>query len=128
MRYRLMDILLCPVCKNYPLELYVFEKVESKQTEEPKDTCETFCSYNNVKPLDVDKKLLLKACKTCLNVKIKWGMIVCKKCGRWFPISDEIPVMLPDELRKVQDDKNFLKMFDKVTPTDMLSKGKPTHL
>jgi len=128
MRYRLMDILLCPVCRNYPLELHVFEEHESKPAEEPKETCEVYCSYKNIKPSDVERKSLLESCRSCLNVKIKWGMIVCRKCGRWFPISDEIPVMLPDELRKAKDDKDFLKMFEKKAPAEVVSGGKPTHL
>ncbi|HZW82158.1 MAG TPA: Trm112 family protein, partial [Candidatus Deferrimicrobium sp.] len=32
------------------------------------------------------------------------GLIVCPKCQRWYPIRDEIPEMLPDELRKEADD------------------------
>jgi uncharacterized protein YbaR (Trm112 family) len=128
MRYRLMDILICPVCKNYPLELHVFEKVEQTPCEEPKETCEMFCSYNNIKSSDKDKNLLLGDCKKCLAAKIKWGMILCTNCGRWFPISEEIPVMLPDDLRKVDEDTNFLKMFEKFIPSETISKGKPTHL
>ena len=37
------------------------------------------------------------------------GLIVCPKCLRWYPIRDEIPEMLPDELRKESDDLPFLK-------------------
>ena len=123
-----MDILICPVCKNYPLELHVFEKVDQTQSEQPKASCEMYCSYNNIKPSDKDKNLLLEDCKRCLAVKIKWGMILCTKCGRWFPISEEIPVMLPDDLRKTKEDTDFLKMFEKAIPWEVMSKGKPTHL
>ena len=28
------------------------------------------------------------------------GVIICPKCLRWYPIRDEIPEMLPDELRE----------------------------
>jgi uncharacterized protein YbaR (Trm112 family) len=128
MRYRLMDILICPVCKNYPLELHVFEKVEQTPCEEPKETCEMFCSFNNIKSSGKDKNLLLEDCKKCLAIKIKWGMILCTNCGRWFPISEEIPVMLPDDLRKVNEDINFLKMFEKFIPSKTIIEGKPTHL
>ncbi|MGD0329952.1 MAG: Trm112 family protein [Nitrososphaeria archaeon] len=123
-----MDILICPVCKNYPLELHVFEKVEQTPCEEPKETCEMFCSYNNIKSSRKDKNLLLEDCKKCLAAKIKWGMVLCINCGRWFPISEEIPVMLPDDLRNVNEDTNFLKMFGKFIPSKTITEGKPTHL
>lgn len=128
MRYRLMDILICPECKNYPLELHVFEKVDHILNEIPKSTCEMYCSYNNIKPSDKNKSLLLEDCKKCLAVKIKWGIILCAKCSRWFPINEEIPVMLPDDLRKTKEDTDFLKMFEKIIPLEVISKGKPTHL
>ena len=32
------------------------------------------------------------------------GLIICPKCLRWYPIRDEIPEMLPDELRKEGED------------------------
>ena len=37
------------------------------------------------------------------------GVIVCSKCLRWYPIREEIPEMLPDELRKESEDLPFLK-------------------
>ncbi|MCX8188493.1 MAG: Trm112 family protein [Nitrososphaeria archaeon] len=128
MRYRLMDILACPICKNFPLKLYMFEQTELKITEAPKNTCELFCAYKNIKPENMEKNSLLQECIKCLAYNIKWGIIVCEKCGRWYPISEEIPIMLPDEMRKVEDDINFLKMFEKNVPDDILKKGKPHHL
>ena len=35
--------------------------------------------------------------------EIKDGVIICSKCSRWYPIRDEIPEMLPDELREKKD-------------------------
>jgi len=128
MRYRLMDILICPVCKNYPLELHVFEVAELKHAEPPKEACSQFCSYKNINPQSVDKEGLLKDCERCVKIKIKYGLIVCNKCGRWYPITDEIPVMLGDSQRNPRDDLNFLKLFEKQVPTEILYKGKPTHL
>ncbi|MEM3786256.1 MAG: Trm112 family protein [Nitrososphaeria archaeon] len=128
MRYRLMDVLACPICKNFPLKLYTFEQEELKITEVPKNICELFCAYKNIKLENLEKGSLLQECTKCLAYNIKWGIIVCEKCGRWYPISEDIPVMLPDEMRKAEDDINFLKMFEKKIPDDVLKNGKPHHL
>lgn len=128
MRYRLMDVLACPICKNFPLKLHVFEQIELKVTETPKNTCELFCAYKNISPETVEKSALLQECIKCLTYNIKWGIIVCEKCQRWYPITEDIPIMLPDEMRKVDEDISFLKMFEKVIPYDVLKRGKPHHL
>ena len=56
------------------------------------------------------------------------GMIVCPKCLRWYPIRDEIPEMLPDELRSKRDDVNFLKRWKDKIPEKILIEGKPFNL
>lgn len=47
----------------------------------------------------IDKELLaILACPACKNdVKLEGDRIVCVKCGRRYPIKDDIPVMLIDE-------------------------------
>ena len=56
------------------------------------------------------------------------GIIVCRKCLRWYPIIDEIPHMLPDELRKRDEDVQFLKKHRETMPEDVLKQGKPFNL
>jgi uncharacterized protein len=56
------------------------------------------------------------------------GLIVCPKCLRWFPIRDEIPEMLPDELRKDTEDLPFLKKWKDKAPQQIVSEGKPFNL
>jgi uncharacterized protein YbaR (Trm112 family) len=56
------------------------------------------------------------------------GLIVCPKCLRWYPIRDEIPEMLPDELRKADDDLPFLKKWKEKAPPQIVSEGKPFNL
>lgn len=56
------------------------------------------------------------------------GIIVCPKCNRFYPIKDEIPEMLPDELRNAEEDIRFLKKWEKVVPEKILKDGKPFNL
>ena len=56
------------------------------------------------------------------------GIIVCPKCLRWYPIRDEIPEMLPDELRNERDEIDFLKKWRDRIPDKILSDGKPFNL
>jgi len=56
------------------------------------------------------------------------GLIVCPKCSRWYPIRDEIPEMLPDELRKENEDLPFLKEWKGKIPEKIQLEGKPFNL
>ena len=47
------------------------------------------------------------------------GIIVCPKCNRWYPIREEIPEMLPDELRK--------EVRGSAVPEEMEGKGAPEN-
>ncbi len=56
------------------------------------------------------------------------GVIICPKCLRWYPIREEIPEMLPDELREEKDELPFLRKWKKKIPRKILSEGKPFNL
>jgi len=56
------------------------------------------------------------------------GIIVCPKCLRWYPIRDQIPEMLPDNLRNEKDEINFLRKWKKKIPEKILLNGKPFNL
>jgi uncharacterized protein YbaR (Trm112 family) len=56
------------------------------------------------------------------------GVIICPKYLRWYPIRDEIPEMLPDELRKEAEDLPFLKKWANKFPAKVVSEGKPFNL
>ena len=76
------------------------------------------------------------ACPVCqhspLNLKVFHdeeevveGLIFCNKCNRWYPIIDEIPFLLPDEMRNSTDDVPFLLRWKKLFPKKILKNGKP---
>ncbi|MEM2843241.1 MAG: Trm112 family protein [Candidatus Bathyarchaeia archaeon] len=56
------------------------------------------------------------------------GLIFCSSCKRWYPIIDEIPHMLPDELRRKDEDLNFLKKWREKIPEEIIKEGKPYTL
>jgi uncharacterized protein len=56
------------------------------------------------------------------------GAIFCSKCSRFYPIIDEIPIMLPDELRDKNQDMEFLKKHKNNLPEKIVNKGSPWHL
>ena len=104
MRYKLVDVLACPECKNFPLELHVIEasknhnevsNIKNELQSNTKPECELFCSYLN----KYTKSLTSAPCAECNMIDIKKGYLVCDKCNRWYPILDGIPELLPDYLR-----------------------------
>ena len=56
------------------------------------------------------------------------GILFCVKCSRFYPIIDEIPVMLPDDLREKQKDIEFLIKWQEKIPEKVIMHGKPWHL
>ncbi len=60
--------------------------------------------------------------------EIRSGIITCPKCNRWYPIIDEIPHMLPDDLREQTEDIAFLEKWKENIPSKVLSEGRPFNL
>jgi len=56
------------------------------------------------------------------------GVIFCTKCSRFYPIIDEIPDMLPDELREKNKHIEFLKKHKDNLPSKIVNEGLPWHL
>ena len=56
------------------------------------------------------------------------GVIFCPKCSRYYPIVEEIPIMLPDELRDKNQDIEFLKKYKNNLPDKIVISGAPWHL
>jgi len=56
------------------------------------------------------------------------GLLVCSECDRWYPISDEIPQLLPDDLRESMEDLRWLAKWKERVPERVLTSGKPFSL
>ncbi len=59
---------------------------------------------------------------------ISTGSLFCTKCSRFYPIIEEIPIMLPDELRDKRQEMEFLKNNKAKLPEKIVKSGKPWHL
>ncbi len=124
MKYRLMDLLACPMCKHFPLELIVFQENTYEVPEKiPSRTCEEYCGLL--------KKWVKEAkgdCVQCFSKEVAEGILICEACGRWYPIIEEIPHMLPDDLRESKEDLSFLERWKEKIPEKVLKEGKPFNL
>jgi uncharacterized protein YbaR (Trm112 family) len=89
MNKKMMDMLVCPIDKQFPLELY---ETKSKQ------------------------EVILE------------GALFCSKCSRFYPIIEEIPIMLPDELRDKKQDVDFLEKNKQDLPQKIIKDANPWHL
>jgi uncharacterized protein len=102
MKKSMLDILACPIDKNSPLELY---EINIKKDNDNDDV-----DHNDS------------------NIIITEGVLFCNKCSRFYPIIDEIPIMLPDELREKQTDIDFLQQWNDKIPEKVTKRGNPWHL
>ncbi|MDH5462937.1 MAG: Trm112 family protein [Nitrosopumilus sp.] len=59
---------------------------------------------------------------------ISEGVLFCTKCSRFYPIIEEIPIMLPDELRDKKQEIEFLKNNRNTLPEKITTKANPWHL
>lgn len=56
------------------------------------------------------------------------GVLLCSECNRYYPIIDEIPVMLPDDLRNRKEDLDFLNKWKSKLPKSVIDSGMPWNL
>nr|MBA2267836.1 hypothetical protein [Nitrosopumilus sp.] len=59
---------------------------------------------------------------------IEEGILLCKTCMRFYPITEEIPIILPDELRDKKKDIEFLEKWSTSVPEELLKNLKPWTL
>lgn len=117
MRKSLLEILACPIDKHSPLELieinvHLANESSSGKRSDNKKTLEE--QTDNDTAYD--------------NVIVKEGVLFCSSCSRFFPIIDEIPIMLPDELREREKDLQFLLDWETKIPSKILDHGVPWHI
>ena len=89
MNKKMMDMLVCPIDKHFPLEIF---EVKSKEE------------------------------------SVEEGVLYCTQCSRFYPIIEEIPILLPDDLRDKKQDMDFLKNHQEKLPEKIIKQGSPWHL
>jgi uncharacterized protein len=100
MKKHLLDILACPIDKFHPLVLFEFSSRITPGGEGQKQG----------------------------ELVIEEGILYCGRCARFFPIIDEIPIMLPDELRDRERDIKFLQKWRDRLPDKVISDPRPYHI
>ena len=78
-------------------------------------------------PIDKNHPLELYETKEKNDVVLE-GALFCPKCSRFYPIIEEIPIMLPDELRDKKLEIDFLKNNKENLPEKIITKANPWHL
>jgi uncharacterized protein YbaR (Trm112 family) len=78
-------------------------------------------------PIDKSHPLEIYEIKEKSDV-VSEGVLFCSKCSRFYPIIDEIPIMLPDELRDKKLEMKFLNDYKEKLPEKIITDGKPWHL
>lgn len=133
MKKHMLDILACPIDKNYPLELI---ELNVKELEKDKMK-ENYHPLNSEENNNIVKKNKNSGGGNKINeikhndekvIVVIDGILYCKKCSRFYPIIDEIPIMLPDELREKEKDLQFLKKWKHTIPEEILTQSNPWHL
>jgi uncharacterized protein YbaR (Trm112 family) len=132
MKKNMLDILACPLDKNYPLELI---ELNVKELEKEDKVKENYHTLNNNENNPIVKKNNNGGGNKANEIKRKEkviividGILYCKKCSRFYPIIDEIPIMLPDELREKEKDLQFLTKWKHSIPEEILTNSNPWHL
>jgi len=127
LKYRLMDLLACPIDKTFPLKLIVLRESEASVHSAAGGPCELYCGRlaREVKPSDTPEAL---GCSTCMKTEVEEGVLYCTTCSRWYPILEGIPRLLPDQLRDREEDLKFLRRFKDRLPREVVEEGRPYNL
>lgn len=56
------------------------------------------------------------------------GALFCNKCNRFYLVVDEIPIMLPDDLRGKEQELDILENWKSKLPPKITDEGKPWHI
>ena len=78
-------------------------------------------------PIDKNHPLELFEINEKDNI-VSEGVLFCSKCSRFYPIIEEIPIMLPDELRDKKQETEFLKNYKDKLPEKIITMANPWHL
>ena len=149
---RMLDILVCPFDKESKLELFEIESRVPQKDEEnlkkvlaQKFTDEVQQNKSRQKNNDMESGSIRKEYEEReknkidaysddlfadaeMDIVIEEGILFCNRCLRFFPIVEEIPIILPDEIRDKNKDLELLKKWSDSLPDKVVKKALPWHL
>jgi uncharacterized protein len=139
MNKKLLDILVCPFDKVSSLELFQFKakasfaSVNTISNNEGQDSKNTLTSENeNGRKMNDASTNSTSNSVSDMNEGtteiVEEGLLLCRSCLRFYPITEEIPIILPDELRDKKKDLEFLKTWNESIPNDLLKNLRPWTL
>lgn len=109
MMYSTLDLIACPICKHFPLVLYVFSETKRRTVigSISKPFCKVYCGLEKKYITEMTTKI---DCIECLSRDILWGLLCCPKCRRRYLIFYGVPLMYPGHLPY----KNKLRVLNKI--------------
>ncbi len=136
MNKKLLEILVCPFDKVSSLELFQFKSransgtlstIPGKEDPGPQDTStneKEIDKISNQTTPGIKSPFVSELNKESSEI-VEEGLLLCRTCLRFYPITEEIPIILPDELRDKKKDVEFLKRWNELIPNDLLKQLKP---
>ena len=131
MNKKLLDILVCPFDKVSTLELIGFKTNSNSHADSshsyPLNEQGAIADdgvYND-NSSNKNNQQLPNSPSAISDEIIQEGLLLCRTCMRFYPITEEIPIILPDELRDKKKDIEFLHTWNKSIPENLLKNLKP---
>lgn len=109
MMYSTLDLIACPMCKHFPLVLYVFSETKRRVVVGSihKPFCRMYCGLQKKYITEITMEI---DCMKCLSRDVLWGLLYCPRCRRRYLVFHGVPLMYPDYLRS----KNKLEILNKI--------------
>ncbi len=117
MKYRLLNFLICPKCKSFPLRLFILrEEIIEREAKLP--PCDLYCGYLNKYSNEIGKP----PCSECIKHEIIDGYLKCTKCNEIYPIIDRIVVMEVDLIRPKRILMEFIEKYIEKLPKEFIDR------
>jgi len=133
MRIELLKHIKCPHCKTQ-LELALFEIKDDDLPEDfPKDKIEKISGLHGSFDKLIESAKALEISETAIReINVKYGILYCNSCKRWYPIGNYIPTVpelyYPDNLRNKSKEFKFIKKWKDLFPEFVLTQGVPWNI
>lgn len=119
MKYRLLNFLICPKCKSFPLKLVVFKEEVYPERKFKLKICDLYCGYKGRYIKDMEENY---PCDECIKHEIIDGYLLCEKCGEWYPIINGIVIMHLGDLRPKNIIRKFIEQYRDKIPQELIGK------